>query len=100
MTFDHVCARVLANDLDLYELDKSLLLCETFKHPAGFKTYHVFIACGDLREILEFQRFQLLEEARLRGCVSVTFAGREGWRKVLETEGWKFIRITMTKDVD
>lgn len=97
-TFDHVCARVLSGDLDMYELPNSVLLCETFDAP-NLRSYHVYIAAGDLDEIIEFQRDQLVKEARMRRCSKLSFGGREGWKRALKDEGWKPIRITMMKDV-
>lgn len=97
-TFDYVCQRVLKGDLDLYELRNSVLLCEFKKYPL-YSVYHVYIAAGNLDEILGFEKRRIHEEARLRKCSKITFTGRRGWKRPLEQRGWEEVHITMAKDV-
>lgn len=96
-TFDYVCQRVLVGELDLYELRNSVLLCEHMRFPS-YDVYNVYIAAGNIDEITSFDG-RLCKEARLRGCVKVSFSGRFGWKKPLERIGWKPAYLTMAKDV-
>lgn len=97
-TFDNVVARVLRGELDLYILERSIVIMELFEEP-NFNEYFVYIVAGDLQELLEFQRGHLLHEARLRNCKYLGFSGRNGWVRTLKNEGWEQKLVIMSKEV-
>ena len=97
--FDQVVAGILTAQLDLFALDNSILICQTVRNP-NMIVYHVFIACGDLDEILEFSADQLHKEAALRGASVLSFEGRKGWKPKLTQLGWSNEMIVMYKEVD
>lgn len=97
-TFDSVCVRTLSGKIVMHELPNSVLLCEPSKHE-GVPSYHVYIAAGDLQEILDFQRDALPAIAKSKGCGFLSFSGRLGWQKVLKNEGWYALRVTMIRDL-
>ncbi len=86
-TFDDIVRSALSGDIDVYELPNAVIIAELSTYPQH-KVYHIFIAAGDLDEILDYQP-RLHEEAKLRGASYLTLAGRKGWERVLKEHGWK-----------
>lgn len=85
-TYDEVCAKVISGDLEVFELNRSIIITETTRH-STFSVFHIFIAGGDLEEILASQDM-LISEAKLRGCKYLSMSGRKGWERPLTAQGW------------
>lgn len=96
-SFGHVCQRVFSGDLDVYVLDNSILLCEVLRYP-NRKVYNVYIAAGDLEEVLAFEP-QMCAEATARKCAVLMYTGRKGWSRALTQLGWESSLVTMTKEL-
>ena len=85
-TFDRICERVIHGDLLMYVFDNSVLLCEISEYP-NFKTFHVYLGGGDLKEMLDAQ--EIIEaDAILFDCKYVSMTGRIGWKPHFEKRGW------------
>ena len=97
-TFEQVCNDVLAGQMFVHTLPNAVLLCEKVAYAKGH-AYSVTIAAGDLDEILDFQRDDLIRAAKAHGCSALSFSGRLGWQKALQSEGWKPLNITMAKEI-
>ncbi len=97
-TFNQVCALVIQGQLDVHVLEGAVIIAEVISYPE-YKVYHVFIAAGELQPIIEAQRGYLIREAQKRGAKRLSFAGRKGWKKALENEGWSNDLILMSKEV-
>lgn len=92
-----VMQRVAGGSAYLHELDNSIIITEIVEHP-NHSVYHVFIACGDLDEVLDF--VPIMEaEAKTFGCSYLSFTGRLGWHKVLKDKGWSTQLVTAYKEV-
>lgn len=97
-TFDQVAAMALSGKVDTYVLPNAVIIMELTECPSG-RAYHVFLAAGDLDEILEAQNGLLLREASLRGASHLTLFGRRGWVKTLESHGWTSDLVIASKEV-
>lgn len=58
----------------------------------------IYLVAGNLNEILGEGREAVEAYANEKGCKGFTLFGRKGWQRVLETVGFKFQSIVMTKD--
>jgi len=96
--FMDVCALVVSGKLDVHNLGDAAFFAEVIDYPQS-RVYHVFIAVGNLDTLLEHEPTYLVAEARKRGAVRVTLAGRKGWKRVFEPRGWKHDIVLMSKEV-
>lgn len=80
-TIDDVCLMVGAGVLKLWALEKSAMLTEFLNFPR-MKVLNVFIAGGDLDELLKLEQ-DLMIYAKDNGCAQIREMGRKGWAKVL-----------------
>lgn len=96
-TFDDVVLRLVRGELDIFEFENSLIIAEVCDAPQH-RTFHLYIGCGDLNEILSKEDF-MLREARIRGCKYISIAGRRGWEKPLKDMGWRHTLSILSKEV-
>lgn len=96
-TFDDVVIRLMRGELDIFEFDNSLIITEVYDAPQH-RTFHLYIGCGDLDEILSKEDL-MMNEARLRGCKFISIAGRRGWEKPLREMGWKHSLSILRKEI-
>ena len=65
------------------------------------KVLHVFLAGGDQGQGIA-QITDMHDDAvawgKDQGCIGMTVTGRKGWKKVLETKGWKEQFTTLLKE--
>ena len=97
--FDDIALKALTGEVDTYILPNSVIIMELDASPKH-KSYHAFIAAGDLDEIIEAQNGLLIREAKYRNAKYLTLAGRRGWAKVLEKHGWTEQLVVMSKEID
>ena len=97
-TYEHVCAQCLTGHYDTLILPNSVIISELFTYPTH-KVYNVFIAAGDLDEIIEAQNGTLIREAKLRGATALTAVARKGWAKALENHGWTSSLVYLRKEL-
>ncbi|TQX87392.1 hypothetical protein EQW76_14900 [Rhizobium sp. rho-13.1] len=58
----------------------------------------VYLAAGDLDEILNVGINTIEEWAKSKGCEGFVLMGRTGWKRVLEARDFKFSSIVMFKE--
>lgn len=82
--WDDICAGIYTGAFQFWPLERSAIVTEILAHPRK-RTFNVFIAGGDLKEIKghvpTLQAF-----AAEHGCTLMQCAGRPGWARVLD--GW------------
>ena len=86
-TFDDVAAMVISGRALYWHLDDSFVIAEKVTYPK-LTVLNVFLAGGDLEEITAIQP-ELIKAGKALGCSALSLAGRSGWLKVLESQGWK-----------
>jgi hypothetical protein len=96
-SFDDVVVRVMQGDLEVFIFEKSIILAEV-DHAPQFNTFHLYLAGGDLEEILA-QEDLMMNEARLRGCRYISIAGRRGWEAPLRKMGWTHKLSILKKEI-
>ena len=84
-------------EMHFWPAEKSFLITEIMVFPQK-RSLHVFLAGGDLDEIMEM-RPSVEDFARRLECDFVTLAGRLGWKKVLSDNGYEASWTYMAKDV-
>jgi hypothetical protein len=97
-TFDNIVDMVVTGTAHFYPLENAFMLMEVQTFPQH-KVYNVFLAGGDLQEILATQKW-VNDNAYALGCKYATMSGRNGWSKVLKDEGWDFKFVVMYKTVE
>jgi len=85
-SFDDIVDLVVTGRVHFYPLDHSFVLMEVQNYPQH-KVYHVFLAGGQMPEIIKTHT-KLLENARSLDCKYVSICGRKGWERALSAEGW------------
>ena len=76
---------------------QSAMVCEVQIYPQ-FKSFHVWLAGGDLAEIRSSQP-QLEEYARHLGCARISIAGRRGWVRAINDLGYQEKFTTVVKEI-
>ena len=82
---------VLSGHMQLWLGVKGCAVTEIIVYP-NKKVLHVFLAGGDqghgIEQITDMHD-DAVEWGKAQGCDGMTVAGRKGWKKVLESRGWK-----------
>lgn len=94
-TFDDVAAGVLSGRFQIWPLEQGVIVTEILAYPRA-KTVHIFLAGGDLGELLGALP-QIEDWGRRHGCAAISLCGRKGWLRVMGARGWRQSRVTMEK---
>lgn len=86
---------VLCGRFHMWPTENSCLITEILVYPRK-RVLHVFLAGGELQEILNLQD-SLIQFGKENGCSSLTMSGRKGWLKALDKLGWGHSHTTMEK---
>lgn len=96
-------AQELQDEIDtgharLLRRGRSAVMAKRVEYDTGEVVLECGPADGDLKEIIEDMRPDIEEWARAIGCTQIhVVAGREGWRRPLEAEGYELAQIVMRK---
>jgi hypothetical protein len=88
---------VLSGTMQLWAGERGCAVTEITVYPRK-KILHVFLAGGDMEQILDFQE-SAAEFARINKCDSMTIAGRRGWTRVLDKHDWEESFCVMSKEL-
>jgi hypothetical protein len=88
---------VLSGTMQLWAGELGCAVTEITVYPRK-KILHVFLAGGDMEQILDFQE-SAAEFARINKCDSMTIAGRRGWTRVLDKHDWEESFCVMSKEL-
>lgn len=88
---------VLSGTMQLWAGEHGCAVTEITVYPRK-KILHVFLAGGDMEQILDFQE-SAAEFARINKCDSMTIAGRRGWTRVLDKHDWEESFCVMSKEL-
>ena len=95
--FDDVRDGILSGKMQLWPGERSAVVTEIVEY-AKKRTLHVFLAGGDLDELLGGMG-DAIAWGRAQGCNAMTLSGRRGWEKVLGKHGFHATRIVMERDI-
>ena len=96
-TFTDICKGVLNGNLHLWHGDNGCAVTEFVVYPRS-KCLHVFLAGGDMQQILDFEE-SAATWGKAYGCTQMTIAGRKGWSKVLGNRGWTEVHTVMGREI-
>lgn len=96
-TFDDVLAGIRSGRMQLWPAERGCAVTEIVIYPQK-KVLHVFLAAGELDQILDMQK-SAAEWGRRQGCATMTLAGRLGWSKVMKSQGWDAKMVVMEKEL-
>lgn len=95
--FEDIRDAVATGRMQLWENAQSMAITEIIVYPRK-KVLNIFLASGTMQGVQD-----MLASAeywgRMQGCDSVTFAGRRGWRKVMNKQGFKDTLTVMEKEL-
>lgn len=80
----YVVGRLLEGSAQLWLGERAAMVTEVTAHP---RKVHVWLAGGDLAEILSFIP-GIAAWGRMMGCTEATIEGRKGWSRVLKPYGF------------
>ena len=95
--FKDIVDGVLSGQMHLWAGENCCTVTLFTVYPTG-KFLHVFLAGGDLDEILEIEK-SMSEFAKQSDCDALTLSGRVGWKKVLRDLGWNEQFLTLKKEI-
>lgn len=96
---DDVLAMVLADDAQFWPGERSAVITEILTLPK-VRALHVWLAGGDMDELIENMLPVIEDFARRAGCDRFSVAGRHGWERVLKNKGfepaWRVVAKELT----
>jgi hypothetical protein len=95
-SFNNVVAMVANGSLRLFAYPDCMVLMQPEQYP-GFKTYHCFLACGDMQAIKTAEA-DINAEAKELGCQYMSISGRTGWPRALKSDGWDHMISVLYKE--
>jgi hypothetical protein len=91
---------IISGHMQLWVGESGCAVTEILVYP-NKKILHVFLAGGDqghgIKQITDMHD-DAVEWGKAQGCDGMTVAGRKGWKKVLESKGWKQQFTTLSKE--
>lgn len=96
-TVDDIWNGIVDGTFQFWPGDKSAIITEVQIYPQK-KTMHIFLAGGDLDELLEMEK-SVRAFAKTIGCNSMSISGRRGWLRIFERDGWEEICTTIAKEL-
>jgi len=96
-TFEDIVREVLLGRMHLWYGDNGCAVTEFVVYPRK-KVIHVFLAGGDMQQILDFEE-SAAAWGKANGCTGMTIAGRRGWSKVLGKHGWSDKFLVMGRKI-
>lgn len=92
-TIEDVEQSVASGHMQLWAGERGALVTQIITYPRK-KVLHVFIAGGEMDQVLDFLP-SLHLWADMQDCDTLTLSGRVGWKRVLADHGWRQEGITM-----
>ena len=97
-TFDDIVSAVYSGRMQFWPAEKACAVTEIVTFPRR-KVLHIFLAGGDMQQIVDMDE-SATKFAKANGCSALTIAGRRGWKKVLNENGYVESFTTLTKEID
>lgn len=99
-TFDDVALMVAEGQLAIHPFDRSLMLCKIDEHDDGRRCYHLWLAVGDMQEMLSDDTYdEITGYAKQHDCTHLSLYNRLGWARVLQGRGWSKPAVYLTKEI-
>lgn len=93
--FEDIVVAVIQGRMQLWSTPNACAITEIVLYPRK-KVLHVFLAGGDMKEILP-RIEDVAQWGASQGCTAMTMAGRKGWKRVLKN--WKWTMNVMERSI-
>lgn len=90
---------ILSYQLHLFSDEKSAIVASVKTYPTGAKECHVECACGELAHLIGPAISRVEQWAANQGCIVVTIQSREGWQKVMKSQGYEHHQTAIRKEL-
>lgn len=80
---------VAVGHAQLWATDKAILVTQLHG-----RSIHFWLGAGELDELIVLSR-GAMKWAKEIGCHKATLAGRKGWKRALESEGWRESKLVV-----
>jgi hypothetical protein len=97
-TIDDIRAGIAARRYHFWPGKSSAAITEVFNFPQ-MRVFNVFLAGGDLEEILTDMEPDFCSFAEYLGCSQIALIGRPGWEKALKPLGWQRTAVVLSKEL-
>ena len=95
--FEDIEKAVLSGEMQIWPTPNSCAVTEIAVY-AKKKVLHVFLAAGDLGEIVGGLDVAMAW-AKAQGCDSISVAGRKGWERVLSGHGFEPVAVMLERQI-
>jgi hypothetical protein len=95
--FDDIVRGIYAGHFQFWPAENGCAVTEIITYPRK-KVFHVFLAGGQMEQIVDMDA-SATEFARQNGCSAMSIAGRRGWSRVLQDNGWVETFTTLSKEL-
>lgn len=96
-TFQNIVEGVERGQFQFWPGERSCMITEVSEYP-NRRGVHVFLAGGDLDEILEMEKSLTIWAKHIKAD-HLSLAGRKGWVKALKDAGWGHPLTTLIKEI-
>ncbi len=98
-TIDWLDREVLYGRLQLFSDEKSAIVVSVKTYPTGAKECHIECAAGELDHLIGPAIRRVEQWAAEQGCIVVTIQSREGWQKVMKSQGYELYQTAIRKEL-
>ena len=85
--------------LRLFADEKSAIVTSFKVYPTGIKECHVESAAGELGHLIGPAIRRVEQWASANGCSIVSISSREGWQKVMKSQGYNLHQTAIRKEI-
>lgn len=98
-TLEWLDGKVVSGEFRLFKSGQSAILCSLRTFPTGYKEMHVEAAVGELRPLTGPIIAAAEEWAKQEGCKAIRIESREGWLRVMGSQGYQLYQTAIRKEI-
>ena len=90
--------QILSGNFKVFTGKQSCILAALKPYPTGALECHVMAATGELTELVSATIVSVEKWAQSLGCICCVIESREGWQKIMKSQGYEPYQIAIRKD--
>lgn len=98
-TMEWLTAEIWSGRMRLFTGENSAILVSLKLYPTGLKECQIEAAAGELNELVSSSIREVEQWASEQGCETVVIQSREGWQKVMKSQGYLPYQTAIRKDI-
>lgn len=98
-TIEWLDREILYGRLHLFSDEKSAIVAAVKTYPTGAKECQIECAAGELAHLIGPAIDRVEQWASEQGCIVVTIQSREGWQKVMKSQGYELYQTAIRKEL-